>query len=114
VRKDELAIQGSLYALNGIMGNPVNLGRSVSSLVEQSINLGVALADRWAQITTLDSEVVQQYVVAALPATPAINYTSTPSSTVNNPQTTQVVSTAPTTVTDPSGNPISGVGTKSL
>lgn len=111
MRKDELAIQASLYALNGITGNPVNQGKSISELVESAINFGVSLANRWEQITTLDAEVYQQFTVGALPATPTINYTANVQSKINVATQGTAQSTVPTTVTDPSGTPISALKT---
>lgn len=109
MQKHDAAWEASLYALNGIMGNPVNEGKTVAEIIEQAINLGVGMASRWEQIigTANMTPVVNQYfTVGAIPATPAINFTVSLGNTVNMAQRSAVSSTVPTSVKNPDGSSI--------
>ena len=67
MRQDQLAVQASLQALNGLVGNFANQTMTMPELITASIKIGVTFASQWAANTTLADEVNVQYATLVAP-----------------------------------------------
>jgi len=107
--KSEIFLEASMYALNGLTGNPVNQGLSSAELVDKAFNLGSVFAARAEQIlgvSNMTARIQQNFTLGALPADPVIAYTSNTGSKINEVNQSKQTSSSPTLVADPDGTPI--------
>jgi hypothetical protein len=104
--KSEIFIEASMYALNGLTGNPVNQGLSASALVAKALNLGAVFAAQVEQAlgaANMTPKIQQAFTLAAIPTDPTITLTVNAGDPINVVNQSTTTTTIPTTVSDPGG-----------